>query len=86
MCKNCYNSQMGVERRREQDEATIAFKSRQFKGYNDPEYIAANQRVIDASKAMQQLHNDYIFAMARERLQRREDSFFITHADKRGKQ
>lgn len=82
MCKNCYNSEMGLERRREQDEAVQAFKSMKFKGYQDPEYLKANQRVIDASRAMQSLHNDYILARMREQAQSGR-GFSITHADKR---
>lgn len=81
MCKNCYNSPMGLERRHEQNEAAQAFKSMQFKGYNDPAYIAASKRCIDAGKAMQQLHSDYIFEMARKNVE--GHGFYITHADKR---
>lgn len=83
MCKNCYNSPMGIERRREQDEAALAFKSQKFKGYNDPEYIAASKRCINAGKAMQQLHSDYIWDQARKNVE--GHGFSITHADKRGR-
>lgn len=82
MCKNCYNSPMGLERRREQNEAANAFQSMQFNGYQDPEYLKADQRCRDAGKAMSSLHTDYWMAVARETAQAR-NGFSITHADKR---
>jgi hypothetical protein len=85
MCKNCYNSQMGVDRRREQNEAAEAFKSQKFKGYNDPAYLATHSRCVTAGKAMSALHNDYWMAVAREVAQSRNGGFSITHADRRGR-
>lgn len=85
MCKNCYNSPMGLERRQEDNEASLALKQQKFKGYGDPEYLAAYKRCVDAGKAMQQLHNDYVFALARERVQAGIVEPYVTHADKRGK-
>lgn len=85
MCKNCYNSPMGLERRREQGEAARAFKSMKFKGYQDPAYIAAHKRCVDTGKAMSSLHNDYIWALAREQAQNGNAGPYITHADKRGR-
>jgi len=85
MCKNCYSSEMGLERRREQNEAADAFKSQKYEGYNDPAYLAAHKRCVDAGKAMQSLHADYWMAVAREVAQRRNGDFYITHADKRGR-
>ena len=83
MCKACYNSEMGQARRKEDKEASLALRQQKFKGYGDPEYLAARQRSIDAGKAMQQLHNDYIFAMARERVQAGIVEPYIVHEDKR---
>lgn len=85
MCKNCYNSPMGIERRNEQNEAAKTFQSQQFKGYNDPAYLAAYQRCVDAGKGMSSLHTDYWMQVARETAQAR-NGFYITHADKRGRQ
>lgn len=85
MCKECYNSQMGLVRRCEQEKASQALKLMRFNGYNDPEYLKAHQRCVDAGKAMSQLHNDYWMQVARETAQAR-NGFYITHADKRGRQ
>lgn len=83
MCKNCYNSPMGLERRQEQEEASLALKQQTFKGYEDPAYLAAYKRSVAAGKAMSQLHNDYVLAMARERVQAGVVEPYITHGDKR---
>ncbi len=83
MCKSCYSSDMGLARRQEDNEASLALKQQQFKGYADPAYLAARQRSIDAGKAMRQLHNDYVFAMARERVQAGIVETYIVHEDKR---
>lgn len=87
MCKECYNSPMGIERRHEQNEAAAAFKSLSgtFKGYNDPAYLAAHKRCVDAGKAMQALHTDYWMQVARETAQSRNGGIQIVHADKRGR-
>lgn len=84
MCKQCYSSEMGLARRKEQNDAAAAFKNQQFKGYEDPAYLAAHKRVVDAGKAMSGLHNDYWMQVARETAQAC-NGFYITHADKRGR-
>jgi hypothetical protein len=77
---------MGIERRQEQNEAAAAFKSQKFKGYQDPAYLAAHKRCVDAGKAMTALHADYWLAVAREQSQARNgNGFYITHSDRRGR-
>ncbi len=63
MCKNCYSSDMGLARRKEDNESSLALKNLKFNGYNDPEYIKASLRCIDAGKAMQQLHSEVDLSM-----------------------